>query len=159
MTSDSISAPTCSCCGRERDPAELSALQCHPEIQICHGCLHWLAPQSVGARATPIFPVVDMVATRAFYARAGFTIDSYDDGYAFVLRDGREVLHLASSGVVDPERNPAACYLHAPDADAWHTAWVAAGLPVGEIADQEWGMREFEVRDPSGNLLRVGRNL
>lgn len=159
MTNDSIPAPSCSCCGQGRDPAELAALQCHPEIQICHGCLHWLTPQSSGGRATPILPVADMAATRDFYSRAGFSIDSYDDGYAFVLRNGVEVVHLAGSDVVDPERNPTACYLNTPDADAWHRAWTAAGLPVGEIADREWGMREFEVCDPSGNLLRVGRNL
>jgi catechol 2,3-dioxygenase-like lactoylglutathione lyase family enzyme len=134
-------------------------MHCHPEVMVCRGCIHWLAVASGFVAPTPIFATVNMDASRRFYEAAGFEVDAYDDGYAFVLRGGREVLHLARSEIVEPGRNAAACYINTPEADAWHVAWSVADLPVGEIADRPWGMREFEVIDPSGNLLRIGRNL
>jgi catechol 2,3-dioxygenase-like lactoylglutathione lyase family enzyme len=151
---------TCACCGEARPDSELTGLACHPETQICRGCIHWLAHNSgQGLITTPIFPTADLDESAAFYRTAGFIVDAYDAGYAFVIYDGREVLHLAGADDLDPARNQAACYLNTTEADNLHAAWNAAGLPVSAINDQPWGMREFEVRDPSGNLLRIGRNL
>lgn len=31
-----------------------------------------------------------------------------------------------------------------------------AGLPVGPIEDQDYGMRDFTLTDPSGNRIRIG---
>ena len=42
--------------------------------------------------------------------------------------------------------------------DAWHARFTAAGLPATAVQDEPWGMREFSVRDPSGNNLRIGQN-
>ena len=33
-----------------------------------------------------------------------------------------------------------------------------AGLPVTDMADQPWGIREFTLNDPSGNNIRIGRS-
>lgn len=126
---------------------------------MCRGCVQWLAVSTGVVSATPIFATADVTASRRFYEMAGFVVDAYDDGYAFVSRDGAEVLHLAVSDVVDPMRNDAALYINNPAADGWHAAWGEAGLPVGALTDRPWGMREFEVADPSGNVLRIGRNL
>lgn len=151
---------TCWCCSEPRPGSELTGLACHPETRICRGCIQWLAATSgQGLVSTPIFPAADMAASMAFYRAAGFVVDTYDAGYAFVLSEGREVLHLARADSLDPARNQAACYLNTAHADDWHTTWTAAGLPVSAIEDQPHGMREFEIRDPSGNLLRVGRNI
>ena len=38
-----------------------------------------------------------------------------------------------------------------------HTRLEAAGLPVTPVRQEPWGMTEFSVRDPDGNLVRVGR--
>ena len=70
---------------------------------------------------------------------------------------GPERKHLATDPTVDPIRNASGCYVHARNVDELHAAWSAAGLPVSDLADQPWGMREFSVKDPSGNLVRVGR--
>jgi catechol 2,3-dioxygenase-like lactoylglutathione lyase family enzyme len=109
--------------------------------------------------AIPILPVRDLDEALAFWSRSGLTVERYDDGYAFVLADGAELVHLALHPSVDPAMNPSACYVHVADVQDWHGRLAAAGLPVTPVRDEPWGMREFSVRDPSGNLVRVGRPL
>jgi catechol 2,3-dioxygenase-like lactoylglutathione lyase family enzyme len=156
VTTDSV---TCSCCGETRKRAETGSLACHPDTVVCRGCVHWLAVATGVVWSTPILATADMTASRRFYETAGFVVDAYDDGYAFVSRNGGEVLHLALSDVVDPKRNDAALYINTLAAEQWHAVWCEAGLPVGALTDRPWGMREFEVADPSGNVLRIGRNV
>jgi catechol 2,3-dioxygenase-like lactoylglutathione lyase family enzyme len=159
MTTEPETA-SCACCGQSRVDAELTGLACHPEIRICRDCIGWLAVASRnGLTSTPIFPTRDMDESVAFYRAAGFEVDMYDAGYAFVRRSGSEVLHLAGTDDLDLAANQAACYLNTSEADEWHRAWSDAGLAVSPIEDQPHGMREFDVRDPSGNSLRVGRNM
>jgi uncharacterized glyoxalase superfamily protein PhnB len=52
--------------------------------------------------------------------------------------------------------------VHVSDADEWHVAITAAAgddAAIGGVVDQPWGMREFVVTDPAGNVVRFGRNL
>lgn len=120
-----------------------------------------MAKPNPGTRIVPkiIFPVGDMTAASEFYRALGFEVESYDGGYAWVKHRNEELLHLAFVADFDQAANRAAGYLHVQDAAAWHAAWAANGIEVEELIDQPWGMREFMVRDPSGNLLRVGQNL
>jgi len=107
--------------------------------------------------AIPILSVRDLREAGVFWTRAGLSVEEYDDGYAFVLADGAEVVHLALHPSVDPDTNLSACYLHVADVVGWHDRLADAGLPVTDVRDEPWGMSEFTVRDPSGNLVRVGR--
>ena len=54
---------------------------------------------------------------------------------------------------------PVAILKAEPVADDWHARFVTAGLPVTAIDDMPWGMHEFTLTDPSGNHLRIGRNI
>ena len=85
-------------------------------------------------------------------------MEEYSPEYAFVMVDGAEVAHLALRPDLDPERNAAACYVHVDDPVVWHQRWETQGLPVAAVRTEPWDMVEFSVRDPSGNLLRIGRN-
>ena len=105
-----------------------------------------------------VFPVADMDEAVAFYEALGFEVERYDDGYAWVRHLGAEVLHLARAPDLDPASNHAAGYWHVLDVDHWHERFAAAESARGEIVSQPWGMREFRLTDPSGNLLRVGEN-
>ena len=107
--------------------------------------------------AIPILPVRELGEGTAFWSRAGLAVERYDDGYAFVLAEGHEIVHLALHPSIDPATNPSACYIHVEDVHDWHDRLTAAGLPVTPIRDEPWGMAEFHVRDPSGNLVRVGQ--
>ena len=106
--------------------------------------------------AIPIFPVRELGEAKAFWARAGLDVQDYDEGYAFVLAEGEELVHLAAVPSLDPETNLSACYIHICDVQGWHDRLGAAGLPVTPVRDEPWGMTEFNVRDPSGNLVRLG---
>jgi catechol 2,3-dioxygenase-like lactoylglutathione lyase family enzyme len=106
--------------------------------------------------AIPILPVRDLDEAVAFWSRAGLDVRQYDAAYAFVLADGDEIVHLAVHPSVDPAANLSACYVHVADVVGWHDRLAHAGLPVSPVRDEPWGMTEFSVRDPSGNLVRVG---
>src|SRR4051794_15766334 len=106
--------------------------------------------------AIPIFPVRDLQEAAAFWVGAGLEIKEYDEGYAYVLADGHEFVHLAVQPSVDPSSNLAACYIHVADVQDWHDRLTAAGLAVTPVRSEPWGMTEFHVRDPSGNLVRIG---
>jgi catechol 2,3-dioxygenase-like lactoylglutathione lyase family enzyme len=107
--------------------------------------------------AIPIFPVRNLRQARAFWIRAGLDVQDYDEGYAFVLANGEEMVHLAVVPSLDPETNFSACYVHVRDVQDWHDRLAAAGLPVTPVRDEPWGMTEFSVRDPDGNRVRIGR--
>ncbi len=136
----------------------MAALQCHDEIRICQGCVGWLREASGVLDVTATLPVKDMTEAVAFCRAAGFTVRSYDDGFAFVHFNEVSVFDLGLEVDLDPNRNRAGCYIIVPDVDAWHTKLSAAALPVTPIEDQPWGMREFTLTDPSGNRLRIGHN-
>jgi predicted enzyme related to lactoylglutathione lyase len=148
---------TCECCGEERSAGDLVTLRSNPERGLCHDCTSWLAMRSGRVVVQPIMSVTDLAAATAFYRAAGFDVDEYDAGYAFVGRNGQELLHLT---VPEDGKGPgrSECYIHTDQVDAWHADWNAAGIMVSPVADQPWGMHEFSVQDPSGNRLRIGRN-
>lgn len=118
-------------------------------------------------RSEPILPSRDLAETRAFYRRLGFTC-WFGEGapwqYEIVSR-GHLVVHFFLSDTLAPERSDAGCYLRVVDADRLHAELSPLGLPVEGIPrltaprDEPWGMREFTIVDPSGNLLRVGHDL
>ena len=105
----------------------------------------------------PILPVAQMAAAIAFYRRLGFEVRSYDRSYAWVVHSGVELFHLRL--VEGLSSSPAAVYLHLREVAPWHSTWTDSGIDVAEVEDQPWGMREFTMADPSGNLLRVGQNI
>ena len=106
--------------------------------------------------ATPILPVAELGPAVAFYRTLGFEVVLYDAGYAWVSHDGHEILHLRLVPDLDVGANSASCYLHVSDADALHVEWSAAGVDAGPLEDTPWGMREFAIRDPSRNIVRIG---
>ena len=147
---------TCSCCGEQRNPTELTALRCRPEVQVCRSCIGWLAEESASIDVTPTLPVLDMGTAVEFYETAGFTVRVYDGaGFAFVSFEGRSVFDLG----LEPVAAGAGAYLVVADPHGWHDRLTARGLDVGEVADHEHGMREFTLTDPFGNRLRFGRSL
>lgn len=109
--------------------------------------------------AVPVLAALDMGEALAFYARLGFqALVRYGDEYAIVERDGVEV-HLWGCADRHVAENTA-CYLRVTDAAALHAEFAAAGAAVLRRPTVEpYGVLEFAITDPSGNLLRIGQSL
>jgi catechol 2,3-dioxygenase-like lactoylglutathione lyase family enzyme len=115
--------------------------------------------------AVPILPARDLLETRAFYERfhfeaKGWWPDAFG-GYAIMVRDGLE-LHFFAFPDLQPGDNYAGCYWRVGDVDALYDACRAelpgSGIPrVTPAENKPWGMREFAMVDPNGNLIRVGQ--
>jgi uncharacterized protein (TIGR02246 family) len=125
------------------------------------------APDAATGAAIPILPAMDLEGTRTFFERLGFTARYWspkqERGYAILTRGNLE-LHFFSYAELARVSNYAGCYWRVTDANALHAEYSALGLPargapsVGAIEDKPWGMREFELVDPNGNLIRIGQD-
>ena len=115
-------------------------------------------------RCEPILPSNDLQQTRDFYRRLGFRV--WFDGrnwpdYEIVSR-GDIVIHFFNNETC--HAHDAGCYWRTADADALYRECVALGLPsegvprLSRIENTPWGMREFALVDPSGNLIRIGHH-
>jgi uncharacterized glyoxalase superfamily protein PhnB len=150
----------CSCCGEDRDPASMAALQCHDDITVCRTCIGWLRGRAGGLDVTPTLPVADMAQAVSFYRAAGFDVRLYEGGgFAFVTHDDESVFDLDLIEHLDPAANAAGCYIIVPDVDGWHTRLSSIGLQTTALEDMPWGMREFRLTDPSGNNVRIGTSI
>ncbi|HUQ39497.1 MAG TPA: VOC family protein [Acidimicrobiales bacterium] len=102
--------------------------------------------------AVPILPVRDLDATMAFYGAVGFTENYRDEGYLILDRGTVQIHFTLAEGT-------GMAYLRVPDADGFHSQFAAIGgvSRLDPVEDKPWGLREFAVADPSGNLLRVSQ--
>ena len=66
---------------------------------------------------------------------------------------------IAMSAAPSDERSCAPIRGEHPTTFSWHARVVAAGLNITSVEDRPWGMHEFTLTDPSGNNIRVGRNV
>lgn len=111
--------------------------------------------------AIPILLSRSIRATRAFYAKLGFT-GHVDDNYA-MLRRGDLELHFSLHEELVPEASDIMCYLRVANVDELYAEFRSAELPsygiprMDVITDKPWGMREFAIVDEDGNLIRIGQ--
>jgi catechol 2,3-dioxygenase-like lactoylglutathione lyase family enzyme len=119
-------------------------------------------------RSEPILPSRDLDETRAFYEALGFRAWFRGGGVNpqyEILSRGHLVVHFFLERALNPSGNDAGCYLRVADADAFYDVCGVLNLPASGIPrvnpprDEPWGMREFALLDPSGNLLRIGHDL
>jgi catechol 2,3-dioxygenase-like lactoylglutathione lyase family enzyme len=114
--------------------------------------------------AIPILPSRALGETIAFYKRLGFEGGAHesDAGYA-ILRRGTLELHFFSHPKLLPAESSAGCYLRVRDVESIYKSFSTSQLPrqgiprMDTLEDKPWGLREFAVIDPHGNLLRIGQ--
>ena len=118
-------------------------------------------------RTEPILPSRDLDETRAFYQQLGF-VAWFGKGGPWtyeILSRGQLVVHFFAEPSLKPGENDTSIYWRVKDADRFHHVCAALnlldeGIPrLTAPVDQPWGMREFTLVDPSGNLVRVGHDL
>ena len=111
-------------------------------------------------RAFPIISVVDLGATRAFYERLGFAQiyqfpSEGEPGFVTMARGDSSIGIGAGGG--DPGSDRFGYWVYVDDVDDAVRELRDAGAPVvAEPADQPWGERVAQVRDPAGNLVHLG---
>jgi hypothetical protein len=114
--------------------------------------------------AIPILPSRSVSETAVFYANLGFEggANEFDSSYA-ILRRGTVELHFFTHKELVPEESSAGCYIRVTDVENFYKSSSACRLPSKGIPrmeapeDKPWGLREFAIIDPDGNLLRVGQ--
>lgn len=74
-------------------------------------------------------------------------------------------LHFFTHSDLLPAESFAGCYIRVSDVESIYRSFAAAQLPrkgiprLDALEDKPWGMREFALVDPDGNLLRIGQSL
>ena len=115
--------------------------------------------------AVPILPSRALGETLAFYERLGFENRGAppEEWNYLIIGRGEIWLHFFGMPEIDPLTTIASCFLYVDDAAAVYEEWrrvvepdPATGSRIEEPMDTDYGMREFAVVDPSGNLVRVG---
>ena len=112
--------------------------------------------------AIPILPCISVEDTAAFYKPLGFSAKIWGapNNYAILTRDTVE-LHFFTQVDIDPASSSAGCYIRVLDVDGTHSEFANAnlrnsGIPrMDGIENKPWGMREFAIVDPNGNLIRI----
>jgi len=114
--------------------------------------------------AIPILPCRSVAATTEFYRRLGFEggAHEFDRDYA-ILRRGQVELHFFTHRDLVPAESFAGCYIRVRDVQSIFESCSAGGLPaagrprIDRLEDKPWGLREFAIVGPDGNLLRIGQ--
>lgn len=116
--------------------------------------------------AIPILPSRSVKETLAFFRRLGFDGKIWGDPYGYaILTRGPVELHFFTHKELRPAESNAGCYIRVSDVETIYRAFASAELPQKGIprqdalTDKPWGMREFAIVDPDGNLLRIGQKL
>ena len=118
---------------------------------------------------TPIVPVRDEATSIAFYSDAlGFELKFHapENRYALLARDKASVILLggADDAALTATRNNISAYIWVDGLDAaWSKLEAKLGdLPAGRVRPpfvQDYGMREFHVKDPDGFLIFFGEHV
>lgn len=115
-------------------------------------------------RAMPVLQVADVDRSAAFYCDVlgFFSHGTWGEGPEFCIVQRGEVtiaLDRSRDGAV-PVNQYWAAYVYVEDADKLCAAFRAKGAEiVREPQDAEYGLRDFDVRDPDGHLIAFGHDL
>ena len=115
--------------------------------------------------AIPILPSRSLNDTLAFFQRLGFDGRIHSHGDYAILTRGTAELHFFTHRQLRPAESSAGCYIRVSDVESFYQASASAKLPRKGIPRRDalevkpWGMREFAIVDPDGNLIRIGQAL
>jgi catechol 2,3-dioxygenase-like lactoylglutathione lyase family enzyme len=108
----------------------------------------------------PVLPARDMDRTLGYYRRLGFELyKRFGDEYAIVVRAGCEI-HFFGFRDLDPLCSAHSAYIRVHDADSLYAEFLANAIEnMIPPANKPWFMRELNIVDPDGNLLRFGQKI
>ena len=114
--------------------------------------------------AIPTLPCRSVSATVGFYKLLGFEGGAHEfNGDYAILSRGAVELHFFTHRELVPADSSAGCYIRVLDVESIHRSFSSSQLPragiprMDTLEDKPWGLREFAIVDPDGNLLRIGQ--
>jgi predicted enzyme related to lactoylglutathione lyase len=113
--------------------------------------------------AATILEVKDVKTSEAFYSeKLGFGPGFfYGEPPCFcIISSGRATIFLDQSRT--PRQAPLnqywAAYLYVDDVDSYAAQLRSRGVEITrEIEDQDYGCRDFDIRDPDGHVIGIGQ--
>lgn len=116
--------------------------------------------------AIPILPSRSVQRTCDFYGQLGFEGNIWVAPHFYlILNRGSLEIHFFTQADLDPYKTSTGCYIRVKNVDEIYNTFNEARLPTAgiprmdRIEDKPWGMREFAIVDPDGNLIRIGQTL
>ena len=115
--------------------------------------------------AIPILPSRSVNDTLTFFRRLGFEGKIHGNGDYAILTLGSVEIHFFTHHELRPAESCGMCYIRVSNVEAIYREFALAELPRKGIPrqdgldDKPWGMREFAIVDPDGNLIRIGQTL
>jgi uncharacterized glyoxalase superfamily protein PhnB len=88
----------------------------------------------------------------AFYAHLGFAATDRDGEFVIVQRDGISLHFTLAEG-------HRVCWIGVTNIEALYQQYVPTGAIQSPLTSQSWGMKEFFLCDPFGNLLLFGESI
>ena len=118
------------------------------------------------AQTIPILPSPDFDQTTAFYELIGFSEEGRWPGAYLILEHAASIeLHFFHAPKLNTTKNNHGAYIRFDsdfEAESLYNQWWAASPDGGTLhppGATEYGLLEFALLDPHGNLLRVGGHL
>ncbi len=122
-------------------------------------------------RSIPILPCRSIDDQLAFYEAIGFEVtyrQKAPNVFAAVRRGPIELQFFTMKGY-EPANSYSTCYVLTADADRLHADFrdglkralgrvPSRGIPrIGAVNDMSYGVRQFVMTDPGGNMIRIGQ--
>ncbi len=106
-------------------------------------------------RAIPVLASLDIAVSLDFFRKLGFDTQNFDDNdYGIAIREHIEIHFWLCADRRIAENT--SCYVRVNDVHALRSDF-GRRIDVGEVVHTPWGMDEFHVWDPSGNLVKFGQ--
>lgn len=106
------------------------------------------------SRSVPTLPSLDFDETAAFYVRLGFEVRFRDIALLCIERDGVRLSFWLTGNARIPRST--SCWIDVVGIDALHAEFAPLRIihRRGALETKPWGIREFDVTDCHGNLVR-----
>ena len=107
-------------------------------------------------KTVPILPVIHIGDAIDFYERKlGFKAVNYGN-YA-ILKSGHAEIHLQLVNKIQTSSN-IACYLYVRNIQDLYADFSAKDMvyPKDQLVNRLWAIKEFNIRDNNGNMIRLG---
>jgi catechol 2,3-dioxygenase-like lactoylglutathione lyase family enzyme len=113
--------------------------------------------QSTFLSIAPRFVVTNLEQALAFYRQLGFQTTYQDEDFAIVTRDSVD-LHL--NHFPDAlERKCSVCWIAVTNSEPLYQRYLPTNAIHSPLRAQPWGLKEFSVGDPFGNLIIFAERL